>query len=564
MSVKGYYVLWAMQNSEAKFSAVFIGNDRYLIKGIEKPFPVWYPSEEPGVYGDIIHRTHLPLVASRVEFESNHSSQVDSLHSSKLLSNDEWWNSLRDYQLEAIEFMRERKGSLLGDDLGLGKTRTALAAADPPALVVAPASTLRNVWAAEAEARGWNYFILEGLTVDANMLDMVRTGRDPNNRKIHIWICSYTTFAKWGPFFGHNGVGNIHTLIGDEIHYLQQKRSVASRAWRAVQAERKIGLTATPIRNRLKSLWAILDALSPKMWGSLFEFRKLYCGATEGQYGLVDGDVSQDTINRLDSRLSEVMIRRTRQEVGHLLPPLTRKTIQVPVDTSYVQEIEEEIRQKVRNRAYKGNLHTSRQLAYFTEWRKATCLLKADFVADHVMGLIPEWGRVVVWVWHKEMASQLAEIFAQEDIKTDIILGGTTSKKRVNVLEDWKVGDPYAEKVLIASIGALSTGVSLTAAGIEVFCELDYAPLQIMQAEKRTHRFGQKHDRCEAHYMVIPGTVDTTIAQVLLEKTEEIESLLGKDDQATQMRQLLGVSEPETDDDFLKRIYEMTGVHETV
>jgi SWI/SNF-related matrix-associated actin-dependent regulator of chromatin subfamily A-like protein 1 len=550
-------------NPEERLVGVSVGNDRFRILGLAESFPNWYPVGEPGVYHDILHLTHLPLVAGQVDVERRvaessppNDCDVPACAGHHLpTSPKQWWDELRDYQRDAITTMRSRKASLLADDLGLGKTRTALGAATPPVLIVAPKSAVRSVWGVECHRRGWNYQVLEGTKITDETLECIKLGVDREGQAVNAWITSYSVFHRWAPWFGLLAPGKCHTLIGDEIHYLQKKKVRMAQAWRAVDAQRRIGITATPIRNRLQSLWAILDALSPKVWGSYYDFAMAYCGAREGAYGLEFGEPTPQDLERLIKRLSAVLVRRTAKEVGLEIPSLTRKTIPVSIPSDTIEQVTREIREEVTTRAYKGNLHASRQLAYWTTWRERTACLKAEATVDHVLGLLPEWGRVVIWIWHTTLARDLARRFEAEGVTCDQIVGSTLGSAREKILIDWKDGDPHESRVLIASMGACSAAVAFTAAGVEVFAELDYAPLQVNQAEKRTHRWGQRHGRCEAHYLVIPGTPDEMIATTLVEKAQEIEQVIGDKAQADQMRQLLGFEEQKPDESFLEKIY---------
>jgi len=148
------------------------------------------------------------------------------------------------------------------------------------------------------------------------------------------------------------------------------------------------------------------------------------------------------------------------------------------------------------------------------------------------------------------------------DVPVDEMLGKTSQKKRDATHRAWRATkgmrvEDVTPHILLASIAAASQAVGFTTAGLAIGVELDWAPLQIQQLEKRTHRFGQIHPSCLMVYCVLRGTIDETMAETLFEKAEECEDVLGEDGQVDQMRILLGdieEAEQNTDAEFMQRV----------
>ena len=463
-------------------------------------------------------------------------------------ANPSWWAELRDYQLEAVDFIRSRGGTLLGDDLGGGKTRTALAAADYPALVMCRKSDI-IVWEDECEYAGLSFRTLGGRTVDKTIF--AEEARD-----VSVWIVPYSVAGRHVPYFSSLGdAPTVRTLIADEGHEMQKKATHAARAFRTLDWERSLILTATPIRNRLRSLWALLDALCyGSAWGGHWDWRISYLHATKSEHTLEDGQPTPEDLERLRKRLEPVLIKRTRAEMGVHVPPLTRhiESIDLPIETrkELVSMLGQVGAGELRVSGQKGD-----HLRRLTAFRQRVGLIKAGHLAK-IWGWYSEsWRRAIVWCWHKEVVDHCIEALKALGLKTFKITGGTSKKKRQEIVRRFRDGDlePPRPEVLVASIGALSTGVSLTATGLAIFVEEDYAPLQMQQASKRTHRFAQRNDRCEEIYMTAAGTIDDRITRILVEKAEETERLLGVDGALDQMQSLLGRVEESTED-FMARI----------
>ena len=529
-----------------------IGNDWYQITDNIDHYAMLL-KKEPGVRyipekSLELHSSHLPLLPDFSCFVPQQSPpEVGKSFSKK------WVASLWSWQVEGAEDIRSRKGTLLCDGLGTGKTRTAIYAMDFPAVVVCPNSALQSVWGDELAEAGLRYKILEGRKFDESVFD--------DKDEIDVWVMPYSIIHRWLPFFSEAGYGpTIKTLVGDEAHELQNRKGKPAQAWHSVNPDRVVILTATPIRNRLKSLWSLLNAVAPNSFGNFWDFRIAYCAATEGEYGLEDGIPSDITIRRLSSRLKQLVIKRSREDVGQIVVPHIREVY--TVDTTATERLD--TMQGASNREINqlwfnaGAKLTGEQLAMKARMRQAFGLLKAEKGLELIHDCLGDWSRIVLWIWHKKVAD-----FLKDELKdmydVDTILGSTTKKKRREILKDWKYGDvkPKMPKILIASIGALSSAVSLTACGCSIFVEQDWAPLHMIQAEKRTHRAGQRNDSCESLYLTIGyNTLDEKITKVLVEKTEEDERVFGSDGRGDQMRAILGSAKTDSDAEFMRKILE--------
>jgi SNF2 family DNA or RNA helicase len=79
--------------------------------------------------------------------------------------------------------------------------------------------------------------------------------------------------------------------------------------------------------------------------------------------------------------------------------------------------------------------------------------------------------------------------------------------------------------LLIAGLRAGNVGINLTRARYVIFAELDWSPAIHLQAEDRLHRIGQK-GTVFAYYLIGNGTLDEHVAQVLVDKSYEIDAIM--------------------------------------
>ena len=83
---------------------------------------------------------------------------------------------------------------------------------------------------------------------------------------------------------------------------------------------------------------------------------------------------------------------------------------------------------------------------------------------------------------------------------------------------------------MISGLRSGNIGINLTRAKYVIFAELDWSPAIHRQAEDRLHRIGQRK-AVFAHYLVGEETLDDTIVNVLVDKSLEIDAIMGDEHQ---------------------------------
>lgn len=486
-------------------------------------------SKDPPKVVDI-HRSHIPLLPGL-------SSPIPEDRHELPAASKDW---LRPFQLEAVDWLRARGGGLLALDLGGGKTATATAAADLPVCVCVPL-TVVDVWRFECRRLGWTHHLVDDVEEFKTALKAGQTD---------CFILPYSRTDKAGGYFTKYRLG---TLIADEAHVLTKKYVSWTQAFRGIPRDRTILLTATPMRNRLSSLWGLLDATSQGSFGWHGAFRERYCGAHKGPYG---GwvDTGRTNLDELAERLTEMIYKRTRAQMGVPLPEHVRHVDSVTLERAF----------PTLGEILKGNIAPlGAHLTILSQLRQhlSTEIAKTIEPIDYIR----RYSRVVFWTWFKETAAILAERI-RSDARTatgcpvDVITGESPTKSRTKILEEW--GDPAnvdKPRALIASISAAGAGIALSNARAAVFVDLDWTPLNIVQAEKRHHRFGSHLSSLDTHYLVAPGTIQDDMAMALFDKQMDAEAVFGEDGTVAQMRSLLDeeveLSETEVIEQLANRLW---------
>jgi len=104
----------------------------------------------------------------------------------------------------------------------------------------------------------------------------------------------------------------------------EKRDNVATAAMALSRAcPRRLATTASPVRDRLRDLWAQLDLVEPGCWGGFYPWAARYCGSRENSWGGIDTSGSSN-VDELKKRLSFCVRRVDRATTHGQLPPLRR------------------------------------------------------------------------------------------------------------------------------------------------------------------------------------------------------------------------------------------------
>lgn len=421
---------------------------------------------------------------------------------------------LRAYQREAVYFLRDVRRGILADDMGLGKTASAINAAmsfitSKRTLIVCP-SYVRGVWCNPHDGGELTKWGPKGEMGHVFMCSGVKP-KDPPLNAYQTIICHYDILTAWS---GMLASWIPEVVIFDECHYLMNPETKRTKAAKLVSkdADYVWGLSGTPMTNRPRDLWGILDTIVPDRFGSsFFNFGIRYCGAEKVQVTpekIVWNFDGKSRLPELRERLQHIMLRRTKTDVALELPAKTRQAIRVDIG---------------KREAYKGETISS---AFSRSNMRAALAVAADAkLKDSAVPLIQSHldagSKVVVFTYRRAVADYIAG-----QLGGAVIHGGISQARRERTLHDQRNADPESSSLLCATIDAASTGIDLSYADVAVFVELTYEPHELLQAEARLHRFGQKNPVL-IQYLIARGTADELVAEVVLSKLDALESTIG-------------------------------------
>jgi len=486
------------------------------------------------------------------------------------------YDSARDYQRVAIDFLvtHADEGALLADDMGLGKSLVALRAArafKEPTLVVCPAfvtgiwgddesSETRKWWCDawpprvlegtkagpwviaknDGKERQW-YWRPDGWTTAWYHADLFRTMDDAEifaetkwsveERKrlgleylpaalpsVPLTVCNYSILHAWAPHL----TGAVKTLIADEAHYISNSKSERTKAMASIAAgcKYRIALTGTPLTNRPRDLWSLVDTISLGRFGKFFSFGVRYADGKQEEVPQRGSKLPKtvwrfdgaSNLEELNKRLSYFMLRRTKKDVGLELPPRTMQAFMVNVKRGFIAPPKSILGDKqVSEKALRRALD-----------------LAADGKLPHIVELVKthvdSGSRVVVFCWRRSVCEYLAEALAAAAAgPTTFIHGAVSLKERQRrIAANWRV--------LCANIDVTAGGISLTRASVGVYAELTWEPHEILQTMARMHRPGQEAPT-QFIFPLARGSVDELLAKTLLSKLATFETVIGAVDE---------------------------------
>lgn len=486
-------------------------------------------------FGPLAHRSHLPLLAKTHPEAANFLTEVRSLSRSEsdrasdraafdATTQPNGW-ALRSYQHTGREFIRARRGTLLADAMRVGKTATATSSHDPelgPMLVVAPLAT-REVWLSWMRRR-WpdiRPVVLSGRTIEKDNpkkpvtpkrdrgFDLLEGKRfDPKQlTDAKLIFCNYDILGAWKELNGRR----IGTLVLDEIHLISQRVSRRAEVvtFTANLAERVIAATGTPIWNRPSGLFTTLSCVTPAAFGKFFDYAVRYCDAHPGTHGYEYDGASNDEEFR--ERLSEIMIRRTWQDVSGELPAIERSVEAVVVSETQQFEIEKDA-ERVRDH----NKQTT-AIGAMARFRRLLAKHKIPVAVDVAKRILASGEKVVIWSWHRDVALKIEHMLSEAGFPGVVVSGGgeTPMSIREDIFNRWRNYEKPAPLCITLSVGQV--GIDLSAARHCVFAELDFTPSVVAQAEMRT--FSPLRPMA-ATYVIIDHEIDRKILAALQDKCD--------------------------------------------
>ena len=449
-------------------------------------------------------------------------------------------SSLRPYQILGVDWLsfiwENRLGGLLCDDMGLGKTHQVMALlvklrelekVRGPFLVVCPTTVLSH-WVRKiaAHTRGLKTVVYHG------------GGRELGDalKKKPILLTTYGILR--------NDIDSLKEVpfavaVFDEIQNLKNAGTQSHQAARQVTAEVKIGLTGTPIENRVDELKALLDLTVPGYLGSDETFAERYVKPLETDPRGCAGE-------RLTRLITPFTLRRLKKTVLLELPEKIEdlRFCELSEDqlALYRQAIAtqgKELRRALREK--KKTIPYIHIFALLTLLKRicdhpAVALKKAEGYKNYGSGkwdlfqeLLAEGlesgQKIVVYSQFLDML-RIMERHLQETGTGFVTLTGASTRR--GEIIDRFYNDPQC-RVFLGSLKAGGTGIDLVAASVVIHYDRWWNAAREDQATDRVHRIGQQRG-VQVFKLVTAGTLEEKISAIIEKKKNLMETIVQEDD----------------------------------
>jgi len=433
--------------------------------------------------------------------------------------------SLYKYQIDGGAWLASQiasgKGGILADEQGLGKSTQTIAALSAtrlyPTLLVCPMSIKIN-WAREFQC-----------AVDPPTITMI-SGRVSHIDVADVVIVNYDLLAESEELLRRI---NARSTVFDEAHLVKEplpspshRAAIATRI--AMHFGRTILLTGTPIMNHPREIWRLLHMADPAAWPELADFETRY---------LPRGPKSSlENKAEFHARVQPIFFRRLKAEVLPDLPPKSRRSILVELDTLDMRAYREAEEHFLRWLRDQGSDEDARRAARAVSLTKLTALrrLAANAKMRRVVpDYLAQWfdrpnpPPIVLFAHHAEVLSKLHDLCVRRlGLRIAAIGGSDSVTKRQAAVDAFQAGQAHA---FLAPIGAAGVGLNLHRAADALFIERIWTPARMLQAEDRIHRVGTERP-VTITYIDAAGTVDEKLLSVLESKQEIIDHTLDETD----------------------------------
>jgi SNF2 family DNA or RNA helicase len=413
------------------------------------------------------------------------------------------------HQRAAARWLLARRGAVLADAMGLGKTLTALAAArslvrtaECRIVVVAPAG-LHTHWRQEASAL-----------------------------QLQLELLSWAKLPRELPPAGT-------VLIADEAHYAQNLQASRTQAFLRLSRHPRLRavwlLSGTPMKNgRPVQLFPLLAAIGHPLAADQRAFEERYC---QGHWLERGGERHWQALGATHleelQRLTRPLVLHRRKEDCLDLPPKQRLLHPVVLNQEEGQGFQHRLQLKVddyRRRAEAGLVRRDAEvLAVFTALRQISAEYKLPAAAELLQRLMAEGQAVVLFTAFVAAAELL-----QARLGGALLTGRLPPGERQRVVDGFQAGQ---HQLLISTFGVGGLGFTLHRARHVVLLERPWTPGDAEQAEDRCHRIGMQAS-LQCHWLQL-GVADQLVDDLIASKARQIDQVLRRRPLPALVRQLL-------------------------
>jgi SNF2 family DNA or RNA helicase len=430
--------------------------------------------------------------------------------------------NLHEYQQQALEFIKTINSGALFLDPGLGKTLICLELINQlkydyfdmpgPVLIIAPKRVAEHTWIEELNKWGYDLkmSVVVGDVKTRKKALSVKADIYVINRENIIWLILH--YNKQLPF---------KFVILDELSSFKASSSKRFKALKKyLNAERVIGLTATPTSNGYLDLWSQIYLLDKgcRLERSMTAYRGLYFTPDKFKGHIVYSyKLNEGSEERINNKISDICL--SMRGINCNIPECINSTI-----TVYMSEAEKAIYKDM-----KKDMLLEYAQGDVIALNKAVLTNKLLQMANGAV--YDEFGNIVAI--HDRKLDALEDIVEAANGNSILVFYAYKHdciriKQRFNTAVEFNYLEWNKGKQLIALVHPASCGhgLNLQSGGhIVVWYGLTWSLENYIQANRRLYRQGQKHIVSIIH-IATDNTIDIQVLEALQDKGLTRERLL--------------------------------------
>lgn len=454
------------------------------------------------------------------------------------------------HQLDGIRFGLNHDRFLLCDDQGLGKTLQIIDLVEclgekvKKALIICGVNSLKYNWREEVSKHSNEKGYVLGTRYRKNGKEYLGSTKDkindlsnlPDNKYIITNIETLRLGAKKIGKYKYDfpiankikelcNDGTIGLIAFDECHRAKDSTSLQGKAMLEISAPHMIAMSGTPLMN------SPIDLYFPIKWlgyenHSLFEFKRHYCRL--GGYN--DAEIlGYKNLDELRSLVDQIMLRRLKTEVLDL-PDKIEKLEYVEMSSKQSKlylEIQENTKTLIHQIRMSNNpLSMLLRLRQVTGWcgiidESIQESAKMQRMVELVEDIVANNQKAIIfsnWTSITEVAVKLLSKY-----NPAYITGDVKQEERMNEVDRFQNDERC--KVIIGTIGAMGTGLTLTSAQNVIFLDEPWTKALKNQAEDRAHRIGTK-GTVSIITLMCKDTIDDRIHDLIEKKGKMSDALI--------------------------------------
>jgi len=430
--------------------------------------------------------------------------------------------TLLPYQEEGVLHLIHKRAALLADEQGLGKTvqvASAINCAAPGVKVFigCPNSLVLN----------WVYELKEWLTAPRT-IGIVTPAKIPET---DILIAHYDIFHR---ISGNLCSREFNIAILDEAHRIKSPDAKCTVSANCIKAWTKWLLTGTPIQNRPREAWSLINWALSGQFIDYMTFSRYYCnghlrtqvckfrnkktGKLDSRPKKIWDDKGASNLEALHSILIDRvgMLRRRKEDVLKDLPAKRHQVIEIQPPRGVMGGETAVINALGGYDEAVARLQSGAPIGFedFAKVRAELALAKTPYAVDILEDILASVDKVVVFFHHREVGLTLAarlKSYGPALAMGGMDVAGAAYQFQTNPDCRVFIGNDVARE-----------GLTLTAAQIGVFVELDPVPGNMDQMEDRLHRIGQLGSVL-IQALVFSGSLDAHLLRLVWKKQRVID-----------------------------------------